>query len=106
MVVEPTLTKALTQFVSPLAFLDFETVSLAIPRWAGCRPWQQVPVQFSVHVAERGRGLTHHAWIADGPGDPGPALAEALVRAWAGARRVAAYSASFEREYPRSLRET
>src|SRR2546430_15196741 len=50
MVVEPTLTKALTQFVSPLAFLDFETVSLAIPRWTGCRPWQQVPVQFSAHV--------------------------------------------------------
>src|SRR5216110_932259 len=38
MVVEPSLTKALAQFVSPLAFLDFETVSLAIPRWPGCRP--------------------------------------------------------------------
>src|SRR5438477_5679676 len=78
-VVEPTLTKALAQFASPLAFLDFETVSLAIPRWPGCRPWQQVPVQFSAHVEEGGRGggLVHHEWIAEGPGDPRPALAEA-----------------------------
>src|SRR5438128_7196011 len=105
MVVEPTLTKALTQFVSPLAFLDFETVSLAIPRWTGCRPWQQVPVQFSAHVEERGSGLVHHQWIADGPEDPRPALAEALVEVCAGARKIVAYHASFERECIKRLRE-
>jgi len=91
--------------MSPLAFLDFETVSIAIPRWPGCRSWQQVPVQFSVHVEERGRGLVHHQWIADGPEDPRPALAEALVEACAGARRVVAYYASFERECIKQLRE-
>src|SRR5207249_1403611 len=42
MVVEPSLKGALAPFVSPLAYLDFETVSLAIPRWPGCRPWHQV----------------------------------------------------------------
>src|SRR5438094_5341965 len=105
MVVEPTLAKALAQFASPLAFLDFETVSLAIPRWNGCRPWQNVPVQFSCHVEERGRGLVHHAWLADGAGDPRPALAEALVAACAGARRIVAYYASFERECVRQLAE-
>ncbi len=105
MVVERSLAAALTQFASPLAFLDFETVSLAIPRWPGCRPWQQVPVQFSVHMEERGRGLVHHQWIADGPEDPRPALAEALVEACAGARKVVAYYASFERECIRQLRE-
>jgi len=105
MVVEPTLTKALAQFGSPLAFLDFETVSLAIPRWPGCRPWQQVPVQFSVHAEERGGGFAHHQWIAGGPDDPRPALAEALVEACAGARKIVAYYASFERECIRQLRE-
>src|SRR5207253_10084500 len=68
MVVEPTLAKALAPFASPLAFLDFETWSLAVPRWTGCRPWQQVPVQFSVHAEVRG-ALVHRAWIADGPED-------------------------------------
>ena len=105
MVVERTLSKALAQFTSPLAFLDFETVSLAIPRWPGCRPWQQVPVQFSVHVEERGRGLVHHQWIAEGPEDPRPALAEALVEACVGARKVVAYHATFERECIKQLRE-
>ena len=107
MVVEPTLAKALPQFASPLAFLDFETVSLAIPRWPGCRPWQQVPVQFSAHREERGRGgsLVHHEWIAEGPADPRPALAEALVEACAEARKVVAYHASFERECLKQLRE-
>src|SRR5437763_3814216 len=105
--VEPTLAKALPQFASPLAFLDFETVSLASPRWPGCRPWQQVPVQFSAHVEEGGRGggLVHHEWIAEGPGDPRPALAEALVEACEGARKVVAYHASFERECLKQLRE-
>jgi hypothetical protein len=72
MVVESSLAPALVPFASPLAFLDFETVSLAIPRWPECRPWQLVPVQFSVHVEERGRGLVHHQWIADGPMILGP----------------------------------
>jgi len=105
MVVEPTLTRALAQFTSPLAFLDFETVSLAIPRWPRCRPWQQVPVQFSVHAEERGGGLAHRQWIAERPEDPRPALAEAVVEACAGARKVVAYHASFERECIKRLRE-
>src|SRR5207249_5899795 len=90
---------------SPLAFLDFETVSLAIPRWPRCRAWQQVPVQFSAHVEERDGGLVHHQWIADGPEDPRPALAEALVAACTGVRRVVAYHAPFERECIKRLRE-
>ncbi|OLD96863.1 MAG: hypothetical protein AUG79_01565 [Gemmatimonadetes bacterium 13_1_20CM_4_69_16] len=105
MVVEPALARALSEFVSPLAFLDFETVSLAIPRWDGCRPWQNVPVQFSCHVEERGRGLVHHEWLAAGPADPRPALADAVVAACAGARKVVAYHASFERECIRRLAE-
>jgi predicted RecB family nuclease len=64
-----------------------------------------VPVQFSVHLEEKGRGLVHRQWIADGPEDPRPALAEALVAACAGARKVVAYYASFERECVKQLRE-
>lgn len=98
-VVEPTLRRALKQFVSPIAYLDFETVAWAVPRWDGCRPWANVPVQFSVHVEDGGaRGrLTHYQWIAEAPDDPRPALARALVRACAGARSVVAYYAAFER---------
>jgi predicted RecB family nuclease len=102
-VVEPALAGALVEFTSPLAFLDFETVSLAIPRYAGCRPWENTPVQFSCHTEGRGGKLVHHEWIADGPEDPRPGLAAALVRACAGARRVVAYYASFEGECLKQL---
>ncbi len=103
MVMESGLAAALEEFTAPLAYLDFETISLAIPRWNGCRPWENVPVQFSCHTEGRGSLLHHYEWIADGAEDPRPALAGALVEACAGARRVVAYHASFERECIRHL---
>lgn len=102
MVVEPTLGSGLREFVAPLAFLDFETVSLALPVWEGCRPWEMIPAQFSCHVEHRAR-LTHFDWIATGSADPRPAIAEAVVRACAGARSVVAYYANFERDCLRRL---
>jgi predicted RecB family nuclease len=104
MVVERTLGGALREFNEggPLAFLDFETVSYAIPRFVGCRPWENMPVQFSVH-REDGKAFKHVAVLADGPADPRPALAQRLVEACAGARRVVAYYSSFERECLRNL---
>ena len=102
-VVEPSLANALPAFRAPLAFLDFETVSLAVPVWEGCHPWEMVPAQFSCHVEAGGGKLEHHAWIAEGPGDPRPALAERLVGACARARSVVAYYASFERDCLRHL---
>ena len=97
LVVEPGLAQALEAFVPPLAFLDFETVGLAIPVWSDCHPYDAVPVQFSCHVVQGDGRLVHHAWLADGPGDPRPAIAEGVVAACEGARTVVAYNASFER---------
>jgi len=96
-VVEPTLAGALDVFVPPIAFLDFETVGLAIPVWNDCHPYDSVPVQFSCHVQDEEGRVTHHEWLAAGPEDPRPALAERLVRACEGARTVVAYNAGFER---------
>jgi predicted RecB family nuclease len=105
MVVEPKLAAALRAFEPPLAYLDFETVSYAIPRFPGCRPWENMPVQFSAH-RERDKGrFAHHAFIADGPEDPRPAIAEQVVQACAGAKHVVAYYAPFERECLRNLAE-
>ncbi|MGH9364297.1 MAG: DUF2779 domain-containing protein [Thermoanaerobaculia bacterium] len=90
------LRRALSALKPPIAFLDFETVSPAIPVWNGCRPYQQVPVQFSCHVLKP-EGLEHHEWMAEGPGDPREEFARALIDACARARTVLAYNAPFER---------
>ncbi|MGH7568806.1 MAG: DUF2779 domain-containing protein [Gemmatimonadales bacterium] len=106
LLVEPTLGTALTEFQGPLAFLDFETVSPAIPVWNGCRPWDKVPVQFSVHVEGPGGRWDHHQWLADGPSDPRPEQAERLVQACVGARGVVTYNSSFERACIRLLADS
>src|SRR6266849_5289679 len=67
LIVEPTLAAALARFAPPVAFLDFETVGLAIPVWDGCHPYDAVPVQFSAYVPDEGGALRPHAWLADGP---------------------------------------
>jgi len=98
LIVEPDLAAALRDLEPPLAFLDFETVGLPIPVWNGCHPYDAVPVQFSCHVEDAGGCLTHHEWLAEGPGDPRPALAERLIRACSSVRTIVVYYAAFERD--------
>ncbi len=105
LVVELTLARALASFVPPIAFLDFETVGLAVPVWNGCHPYDQVPVQFSCHVQAADGSVAHHEWLADGPEDPRDRLAEHLVRACAGAQTIVAYNAGFERRCLQQMAE-
>jgi hypothetical protein len=102
-VVEPTLGAALAAFTAPLSFLDFETVGLAIPVWDGCHPYDAVPVQFCAYTPDATGALAPHAWLAEGPGDPRPALAERLLAACEGAGSIVAYGAGFERDRIREL---
>jgi hypothetical protein len=37
----------------PIAYLDFETINPAIPRFAGTHPYQQIPFQWSAKLADR-----------------------------------------------------
>lgn len=54
----------------PVHFIDFETVSPAIPRYAGTRPYQTTPFQWSDHILH-GNGTTEHQeYLSDGGKDP------------------------------------
>ena len=104
-IVEPGLRGALASISRPFAVLDFETVGLAIPAWNGCRPYDQVPAQFSCHLVRGHADPVHHAWIADSSDDPRPALAARLIEACRGAASVVAYNSSFEAKALRHLAE-
>ncbi len=58
----------------PRFYLDFETVGPAVPIWVGTRPYQPLPVQFSVHIDEgEGRGeleSMRHEEFLDLSGEP------------------------------------
>jgi len=103
-IVEPTLSAALEPFSGRLGFLDFETIMRAIPVWPGMFPWQQAAAQFSYHERQPDGTYTHSAFLAEGPQDARPPLAEAMVRATANADRVVMYT-SFEKTRIRELQQ-
>jgi hypothetical protein len=55
----------------PVAYLDFETVNPAIPRFASTRPYQQIAFQWSAHIQHRaGEEPKHYAFLATSASDP------------------------------------
>jgi hypothetical protein len=96
LVVDAGLGAALESLKAPVAYLDFETVNPAIPAWEGCRPYDAVPAQWSVHLELADGTIEHHEWLAEGPGDPRPACARALAPVLLRAKTIVAYNAPFE----------
>lgn len=80
----PVIARRLDELVElgwPRYYLDFETIGGAIPRWAGTRPYQAIPFQWSLHV-ETAPGQLEHAEFLDLGGEmPVRALAAALLAA-------------------------
>lgn len=88
---------------APLYFLDFETIQFAVPRWAGTRPYQQIPFQFSCHFLSASEQLSHAEFLDLSGGNPSLALADALIEACGDAGAILAYSAGFEKSRIREL---
>ena len=103
-VVEPGLAKALKALDGKLGFLDFETISRAVPVWPGMVPWEQAPAQFSYHEANGDGTYKHAEYLAEGPKDCRPELARRMVEATKNAEKVAAYS-GFEKTKIRGLQK-
>ncbi len=87
----------------PLYFLDFETIQFAVPRWAGTRPYQQIPFQFSCHHLNASSELSHSEFLALSGNDPSLALTEALIASCSDDGAILAYSAGFEKSRIREL---
>jgi hypothetical protein len=86
----------------PAYFLDFETISFAVPIWKGTRPYQQLPFQFRVHRLTRAGKLEAESFLDLSGEDPRRALAESLIRACGTQGPVFMYS-SFEAKQIRDL---
>lgn len=65
----------------PRYFLDFETFNPAVPLWAGTRPYQQIPFQWSLHVQHTARRLEHDEFLDLTGDNPARPALEALIRA-------------------------
>ena len=104
MIVEPGLAEALGEFSGRLGFLDFETITRAIPVWPGLGPWGQSAAQFSYHEAQPDGSYSHLGWLAEGPQDARPELARVMVEATQSADRIVTYS-GFEKTRVRALQK-
>lgn len=96
----------LSGFPLPAQFLDFETIQFAVPIWAGTRPYQQIPFQFSLHTLLESGELEHTEFLSLTGQDPSLGLAQALIAAcstnpWP----IFAYNAGFEKSRIRDLAE-
>ncbi len=101
-IVEPALAEALEPFNCKLGFLDFETIARAVPVWPGMSPWGQAAAQFSYHETNGDGTYSHTEFLAEGPADARPVLAEAMIKATKDAERVLMYT-PFEKTQIRNL---
>ena len=86
------LASALAEITYPASFLDFETVNPAIPVYAGTRPYQAIPFQWSLHILDSSGLIDHRSFLNDDRNDPRERLAEALLDAVPPRGSIVSYS--------------
>ena len=93
----PELGELLSGLKYPLYFADFETVNPAIPRFAGMRPYDQIPFQWSVHIQrELGTAPEHYEFLATDASDPRHEFTRSLCAALGESGSILVYNAAFE----------
>ena len=71
----------LAKLAYPRFYLDFETINFVVPRWAGTRPHQQLPFQWSCHIENESGELIHREFLDTSGDAPMRRFAESLVTA-------------------------
>lgn len=80
----------------PAHFLDFETIQFGVPKWAGTRPFQSLPFQFSLHRLDEHGALAHHGFLDLSGKDPTHEFARALVEMCGNFGPIFVYNSGFE----------
>jgi predicted RecB family nuclease len=91
------LKAALAGLQYPIFFMDFETVNPAIPRFAGMRPYDHLPFQWSVHVVQRlGAEPEQRDFLATEAGDPRRKFIASLCEVLRDRGSIVVFNAPFE----------
>jgi hypothetical protein len=99
----PGATRQLRALAWPRYYLDFECIQFALPVWAGTRPYQQLPFQWSCHVQTQPDGLAHYEFLDDSGSDPRRRFAQTLLAACGDAGPIIVYNQAFETRVVRGL---
>lgn len=81
----------------PLYYLDFETIGPAVPLFDGTRPYQAIPFQFSLFVAENdGSRPKHFSFLASSTDDFRPTFLSELKNVLGDTGSIVVYNQGFE----------
>jgi hypothetical protein len=97
--------KFLDTLKPPLHYLDFETISPAVPLFDGTRPYQRVPFQFSLHISQGRDKLRHDGFLAEGREEPRPAFLRRLKETLGPTGSIVTYNQAFEEGVLKELAE-
>ena len=104
--IDTDLHKKLSAIHWPAFYLDFETMMTAIPLWPDIAPYDQIPIQYSLHICESsGKIIRHIDYLADPHRDCRRELAERLIVDLKGEGSIITYS-SFEKTIISKLSKT
>ncbi|RMG41518.1 MAG: DUF2779 domain-containing protein [Methanobacteriota archaeon] len=88
-------------------YLDFETIMTAIPPFDGTWPYQQIPIQYSIHYqTESGGTVEHMEYLAPPKVDSRREIAEGLSKIIPDDACVVVYNKSFETRILRELADS
>jgi len=88
--------ETLTPYGFPARFLDFETIQFPVPIWAGTRPYEAIPFQFSLHTLHESGHLEDMAFLDLSGQDPSYGFTKSLVEGCGTEGPIFIYS-SFEK---------
>jgi predicted RecB family nuclease len=88
------LGKELDSLKYPIYFMDFESVNPAIPRFAGMRPFDQLPFQWSLHVQRQPEAEPeHYEFLSTDGSDPRREFITSLCAALGESGSIVVYAA-------------
>jgi hypothetical protein len=90
------LAERLRGFGPPAFYLDFEAVLPAIPLYAGTRPYEVIPFQWSLHHVDSDGAVGHNEFLGNANTDPRRAFAESLLASLEGTKLPVIVYSSYE----------
>jgi len=90
---DPALGELLNGLGWPRYYLDFETISFAVPIWKDTRPYEQLPFQWSCHVESQPGLLESGAYLDTTGVSPMRTFAESLIAQLGNEGPIFVYSA-------------
>lgn len=97
----------LAEMEYPFYYLDYETYPTAVPIYEGCKPYMQIPFQYSLHIQrEPGGEYEHVEFLAeDGSTNPMKPLAESLKEVMGDEGSIIVWNKKFEKKCNENIGE-